>query len=209
MCFVFAFVCVATIGCQEEKSGTEIFPPVHQVFRAFELCPWNNLKVVILGQDPYHDNGQAEGLCFSVGKGIKIPSSLRNMYKEAGTDFGMKMPSHGSLVDWGKQGVLLLNTVLTVKAHKANSHSKFGWQQFTDAVISKISRSHDGVVFIFWGKQAQKKSVLIDKSKHKIIESAHPSGLSASRGFYGSKPYTKANQLLEKLGKSPIDWTIR
>ena len=181
------------------------------VFAAFALCQWEDLRVVILGQDPYHDDGQAEGLCFSVPQGIKIPSSLRNIYKEAASDLGVShfgKPNHGDLKAWAKQGVLLLNTVLTVQAHKANSHSKFGWQKFTDSVIKTISKKHDGVVFIFWGKQAQKKETLIDTSKHRIIKSAHPSGLSAHRGFYGSKPFSKTNQLLAEMGKPPIDWRL-
>eukprot|EP01084_Bolivina_argentea_P029326 54422_1 len=193
---------------KEQSKGVEIFPPLKMVFRAFDLCQWNDLKAVILGQDPYHDNKQAEGLCFSVPKGVKIPSSLRNMMKEATSDIQFENPGHGSLIQWGEQGVLLLNTVLTVQAHKANSHKKFGWQTFTDAVIKTISQKHDGVVFILWGKQAQKKIKLIDVKKHKVIESPHPSGLSAHRGFYGSKPYSKCNAYLKELGKDPIDWQI-
>jgi len=142
-----------------------IFPPVNQVFRAFELCPWDKLKVVLIGQDPYHDVNQAEGLCFSVRKGVAIPSSLKNIYKEAADDVNFTIPKHGSLVEWGLQGVLLLNTVLTVQAHKANSHKAFGWTKFTDAVIRLISAKHDGVVFICWGKQAEDKSKMIDKKK--------------------------------------------
>lgn len=192
----------------EEKKGTQIFPPSQMVFRAFELCPWDQLKVVILGQDPYHDDGQAEGICFSVQKGIKIPPSLRNMYKEAAEDVGFQHPNHGSLIQWGKQGILLLNTVLTVKAHNANSHKKFGWTEFTDAVIQTISRKHEGVVFVLWGGQAKKKKKMINTSKHKIIESGHPSPLSAYRGFFGSKPYSKCNRLLKAMGKKEIDWQI-
>jgi len=192
----------------EQNRGIEIFPPLKMVFRAFEVCPWNELKVVLLGQDPYHDDNQAEGLCFSVQKGIKIPSSLKNMMKEATDDVGFKNPGHGSLIQWGEQGVLLLNTVLTVQAHKANSHKKFGWTKFTDAVIKIISEKHDGVVFILWGKQAQNKKKIINTKKHKIVESAHPSGLSAHRGFYGSKPYSKCNAFLKELGKQPINWQI-
>ena len=192
----------------ENEAGKEIFPPLKMTFRAFELTPWDNLKCVIVGQDPYHDDNQAEGLCFSVQKGIKIPSSLRNMMKEATSDFGFVNPGHGSLIQWGEQGVLLLNTVLTVEAHKANSHKKFGWQEFTDAVIKCISDKHDGVVFILWGGQAKKKKKIINMNKHKIVESAHPSGLSASRGFYGSKPYSKTNAFLKELGKTEINWQI-
>lgn len=196
----------------EHKKGKEIFPPLAMTFKAFDLCPWDNLKCVIVGQDPYHDDNQAEGLCFSVQKGIKIPSSLRNMFKEATNDDGLSpsfvKPSHGSLIKWGEQGVLLLNTVLTVEAHKANSHKKYGWQEFTDAVIKVISDKHPGVVFILWGGQARKKKKIINTGKHKIVESAHPSGLSASRGFYGSKPYSKTNAFLKELGKTEIDWQI-
>ena len=192
-----------------EDSGKTIYPPVNEVFAAFDYCPFNILKCVIIGQDPYHDVGQAEGLCFSVKKGIKIPSSLRNIFKEAlNDDIKFIKPNHGSLINWAKEGILLLNTVLTVEAHKANSHKKFGWQIFTDNIIKLISNKHDGCIFILWGKQAQKKSILINKIKHKIISSAHPSGLSASRGFYGSKPYSKTNKLLIKMGKQPINWLI-
>jgi len=196
------------LAVEEKKKGAQIFPPPQMVFRAFELCPWDQLKVVILGQDPYHDDHQAEGVCFSVQKGVKIPPSLRNMYKEAVSDIGFEHPGHGSLIQWGKQGILLLNTVLTVTAHKANSHKKWGWTTFTDAVIQAISRQHDGVVFVLWGKQAQKKKEMINNTKHKIIQSAHPSPLSASRGFFGSKPYSKCNQLLKAMGKTEIDWQI-
>ena len=192
----------------ERRRGVEIFPPLHLVFRAFEICGWDGLRAVLVGQDPYHDDGQAEGLCFSVQKGVKMPSSLRNMMKEATQDVGFAQPGHGSLVQWGRQGVLLLNTVLTVRAHKANSHKKYGWTTFTDRVIQVISARHPGVVFILWGKQAQKKKAMIDTTKHKIIESAHPSGLSAHRGFFGSKPYSKCNALLKELGKEPIKWQI-
>jgi len=193
---------------KEEKKGVEIFPPVHKVFAAFQLCPWDKLKVVILGQDPYNDNGQAEGLCFSVPRGIAVPSSLKNIYKEAASDVKLVIPNHGSLIEWGQRGVLLLNTVLTVQAHKANSHKNSGWTKFTDAVIQEISKKHDGVVFILWGKQAQAKGKMIDKKKHRIVESPHPSGLSANRGFFGSKCFSKTNKFLQELGKDPIDWQI-
>eukprot|EP00484_Ammonia_sp_Unknown_P030194 CAMPEP_0197029908 /NCGR_PEP_ID=MMETSP1384-20130603/9251_1 /TAXON_ID=29189 /ORGANISM="Ammonia sp." /LENGTH=347 /DNA_ID=CAMNT_0042459155 /DNA_START=136 /DNA_END=1179 /DNA_ORIENTATION=- len=189
-----------------QKSKVEIFPPLQHTFRAFEFCPWDQLKVVLLGQDPYHDDGQAEGLCFSVPSGIKVPSSLKNMMKEAKTDVDFVDPGHGSLVKWAEQGVLLLNTVLTVQAHKANSHKDFGWQQFTDAVIKAVSEKHDGVVFILWGGQAKKKKKMINTKKHKVVESAHPSGLSAHRGFFGSKPYSKTNAFLKELGKEEINW---
>jgi len=191
-----------------EQSGVQIFPPTKQVFRCFELCPFDNLKAVIIGQDPYHDNGQAEGLCFSVTRGIRLPSSLNNIYAEAKSDVAFQPPGHGSLVHWAMQGVLLLNTALTVQAHQANSHSRFGWHEFTDAVIKAISKHHNGVVFILWGKEAQKKIAFIDQSKHKIVQSPHPSGLSASRGFFGSKPFSKTNALLQKMNRPIIDWQI-
>lgn len=195
---------------EEVNKGVTIYPPPHQVYRAFELCPWSNLKVVLLGQDPYHGPGQAEGLCFSVQKGLKkLPPSLKNMYKEAVTDVGLQMPNHGSLVQWGKQGVLMLNTVLTVKKKTANSHKKFGWQKFTDAVIKLISREQEGVVFILWGGQAKKKAKFIDKTRHRIVQMTHPSPLGANKGgWWGTKPYGKTNDFLKELGKEPIDWTI-
>jgi uracil-DNA glycosylase len=221
----------------EESAGHTIYPPKEQVFRAFSLCKWNDLRVVTMGQDPYHDVGQAEGLCFSVPRGIGVPSSLRNVYKEAAADLNAPeaddsasasssassavsatskakpskpwvAPTHGNLEHWARNGVLLLNAVLTVQAHKANSHKKFGWMDFTNAVIKRISEEHSGVVFILWGKQAQEKEKLIDKSKHKIVKSAHPSGLSAHRGFYGSRPFSKTNKLLAEMGKEAIDWTL-
>jgi len=193
----------------EVKKGQKIYPPPQQVYRAFELCPWEDLKVVLLGQDPYHGPGQAEGLCFSVQKGQKLPPSLRNMYKEAVTDVGLKMPNHGSLVQWAQQGVLMLNTVLTVQHKSANSHKKFGWTQFTDAVIKLISREHEGVVFILWGGQAKKKEKFIDQSRHRIVKMTHPSPLGANKGgWWGSKPYSKTNDFLKELGKEPIYWTI-
>jgi len=193
----------------EESRGATIFPRVQNVFRAFELCPWSNLKVVLIGQDPYHDDGQAEGLCFSVPPTQKIPSSLRNMYKEACDDVKITMPKHGNLVQWATQGILLLNTVLTVRAHNANSHHAFGWLEFTDNVIKIISREHSGVVFILWGNQAHLKEKMINLSKHRVVKSVHPSGLSASKGFFGSKPYSKTNKLLKDLGKPIINWQIK
>jgi len=195
---------------KEEQSGATIFPPAPEVYAAFSLCPWNKLKLVILGQDPYHNVGQAEGLCFSVKKTLKkLPPSLKNMYKEAESDLDdFKHPGHGSLKEWANQGILLLNTGLTVRAHQANSHKKYGWLKFTDSVINLINKDHEGVVFLLWGGQAKKKVKMINKDKHKIVESAHPSPLSAYRGFFGSKPYTKVNKCLEELGKEPIDWNI-
>lgn len=194
----------------EEEKNKIVYPPKEHIFRAFELTPWSKLKVVILGQDPYHDTGQAEGLCFSVARGIAKPSSLRNIFKEISSDIGpsFKVPQHGSLVKWAEQGVLLLNTTLTVEAHKANSHKDFGWQTFTDRVIQVISKEHEGVVFLLWGNHARRKAALIDAAKHHILESVHPSGLSAHRGFFGCSHFTKTNQILEADRKEPIDWTI-
>ena len=163
---------------------------------------------MILGQDPYHGPGQANGLCFSVERDIKIPPSLRNIYKELHADMGCPIPTHGDLSAWAKQGVLLLNAMLTVRAHEAGSHQKLGWQNYTDAVIKAVSDHSEGVVFILWGNFAQGKEGLIDGSKHKIIKSVHPSPLSASRGFHGSKPFSKTNAYLESRGRAPIEWGI-
>lgn len=197
---------------QSQVDGkVKVFPPRHQIFRALELCPFEDLKVVILGQDPYHDDGQAEGLCFSVPVGQKIPSSLNNIYKELKDDLGANKftkPSHGNLVKWAQQGILLLNTGLTVEAHKPNSHKACGWFNFTDAIIKAISKDCRNVVFLLWGAHAQAKEKLIDASRHHILKAAHPSGLSASRGFYGCKHFSKTNTLLEKDGKKAIDWQV-
>lgn len=198
-----------TLEKEEKANGVQIYPVIEHVFRAFSLCSWSALKVVILGQDPYHGPKQAEGLCFSVQKGVRLPSSLRNIFKEAATDVGFVHPGHGSLTEWATQGILLLNTVLTVRAGSANSHKKYGWQKFTDAVIQCISKKkrEKGCVFILWGKQSQKKLKMIDVNKHRIIQSVHPSGLSAHRGFFGSKPFSKTNKFLKEMGyETSIDW---
>lgn len=194
----------------EWKGSTPIFPPPGSIFRAFNATPLDRVKVVILGQDPYHDVGQAMGLCFSVPQGQKVPSSLQNMYKELKSDLGsFTPPPHGNLEKWAHQGVFLLNTVLTVRAHQANSHAKKGWEVFTDAAIRAISATAaDGVVFLLWGKQAQDKQGLIDKKRHHVLAAPHPSGLSAHRGFYGCKHFSQCNELLRKGGKQPIDWQI-
>lgn len=194
---------------EQEAQRKTIFPPKDLIFNAFELTPWESVKVVILGQDPYHDVGQAQGLCFSVPKGIAKPSSLQNIFKEIRQDLGEEnfaIPSHGNLSSWAEQGVLLLNTVLTVRAHEANSHKDFGWQRFTDAVIAKINSEKSGVIFVLWGKQAQLKSKMIDSSKHHILSSAHPSGLSAHRGFFGCKHFSKVNEILLREAKGSINW---
>ncbi|KAK8808687.1 hypothetical protein WA588_004332, partial [Blastocystis sp. NMH] len=192
----------------EEKSGKKIFPPRQEVFNAFIHCKWENVKVVILGQDPYHDDRQAHGLCFSVNKGIAIPPSLRNIYKEIENDLGIKPPTHGNLLHWADQGVLLLNTVLTVRAHEANSHKKQGWETFTDAVIKEINDKKSHVVFILWGNPAQTKGRIVNRSKHLVLESVHPSPLSANKGatFFNHHHFSQANAYLKEHGMEPIDW---
>ncbi|HIV81612.1 MAG TPA: uracil-DNA glycosylase [Candidatus Salinicoccus merdavium] len=187
------------------KKG-RVFPPREEIYTAFELTSFENVRVVILGQDPYHGEGQSHGLAFSVNEGIKIPPSLRNMYKELEDDLNI-VRTGGSLKDWASQGVLLLNTVLTVDAHEANSHRGLGWERFTDSVIETVSEELDNVVFILWGKPAQKKETLIDTSKHLVIKSVHPSPLSAYRGFFGSKPYSRTNEYLKENGRAMVDWS--
>ncbi len=194
----------------EKQAGKTIYPPGPLIFNAFNQTPFNNLKVVILGQDPYHGKGQAHGLSFSVQPGIKPPPSLVNIFKELKTDIGIDMPdNYGDLTAWAQQGVLLLNGALTVRDGEPFSHAKFGWAQFTDAVIEKISDEKEHIIFILWGKFAQDKKVLIDEGKHFILQSAHPSPLSAHRGFLGCKHFSKTNELLVKIKKQPIDWTIK
>ena len=190
----------------DEMAKNSVYPPCENIFSAFKLTSYDSIKVLLLGQDPYHDEGQAHGLCFSVRRGVKIPPSLRNIYKELRSDLGVPVPSHGFLEDWAKQGVLMLNTSLTVRAHSPGSHSKAGWEHFTDAVIEAVNRKTSPVVFVLWGAPAMKKARLIDESRHFIVSSAHPSPLSASRGFLGSKPFSKINSLLEKSGLGAIDW---
>jgi uracil-DNA glycosylase len=193
----------------EQAAGQIVYPKNADIFNAFNTTHFNNLKVVILGQDPYHGAHQAHGLSFSVQKGIAIPRSLGNIYKELQTDIpGFKTPSHGNLEEWAKQGVLLLNATLTVRAGNAGSHQKKGWEEFTDEVIKTISDKKEGIVFILWGAFAQSKAVLIDEKKHFILKSPHPSPFSADRGFFGSKPFSKTNDILTKEGKEPIDWQI-
>ncbi|KAL3502161.1 hypothetical protein ACH5RR_036610 [Cinchona calisaya] len=191
-----------------QRSGVPIYPPQHLIFNALNTTPFDRVKVVIIGQDPYHGPGQAMGLSFSVPEGVKVPSSLVNIYKELQKDLGCSIPSHGNLERWAVQGVLLLNAVLTVKQHQANSHANKGWEQFTDSVIRTISQEKKGVVFLLWGNYAQAKARLIDETKHHILKSAHPSGLSANRGFFGCRHFSKTNQILEKMGISPIIWQL-
>lgn len=192
----------------EERSKYRIFPPGSQIFNAFNHTPFQNVKVVILGQDPYHGPGQAHGLCFSVPEGIPQPPSLVNIFKEINSDLGLAIPKHGNLEKWAKQGVLLLNATLTVRAHQAGSHQNRGWEQFTDAAIMALSNGRQGIVFMLWGSYAQAKARIIDKTKHHILTAPHPSPLSVYRGFSGCKHFSKANQLLEEEGFSPIDWNL-
>lgn len=193
--------------CEERRKG-KVYPPADQVFTWTQTCKITDVKVVILGQDPYHGDGQAHGLCFSVPRGIQPPPSLGNMYKELSADIeGFTHPGHGTLTGWAKQGVLLLNACLTVRAHQANSHAGKGWEQFTDATIKWLNANTSGTVFLLWGAYAQKKGACIDKKKHHVLKSVHPSPLSAHRGFLGCKHFSQCNTLLKKSGKSPIDWT--
>lgn len=187
---------------------TLVFPPSGDIFNAFHLTPMENVKVVILGQDPYHDVGQAHGLCFSVKPDVDIPPSLVNIYKELQDDMGIEPPNHGYLEAWAKQGVLLLNTVLTVQAHKPMSHRGIGWEQFTDAALKKLNEVDRPIVFILWGKPAQQKKSLLNNQNHLILEAPHPSPLAAYRGFFGSKPFSKTNAFLQEHGVEPIDWRI-
>lgn len=193
---------------QEEYEKKTVFPDMDNLWNAFHLTSFEDVKVVIVGQDPYHGQGQAHGLCFSVQDGVKLPPSLRNMLKELQTDLGCEIPNHGNLTKWAVQGVLLLNTVLTVRQGEANSHKGQGWEQFTDTVIQKLSERKKPIVFVLWGKPAQQKRALIDSSRHVIIETTHPSPLSAYRGFFGSKPYSKINENLQRLGHNPIDFCL-
>lgn len=192
---------------KEYKTYT-VYPNPYDIFNALKFTPYSEVKVVILGQDPYHGPNQAHGLSFSVQPGVEIPPSLQNIYKELNDDLGVPIPNHGCLEEWAKQGVLLLNASLTVRAGMPASHSRIGWETFTDAVIKKLNDRQDQVVFILWGNYARSKKSMIDPKKHKIIESPHPSPLSAHRGFFGSKPFSKANQFLIEIGKEPIDWSL-
>jgi uracil-DNA glycosylase len=191
---------------KDEYQSQMVFPPGKDIFNAFNLCPLDQVKVVILGQDPYHGSGQAHGLSFSVKPGIPFPPSLLNIFKEIKTDLSVDMPPNGDLTRWANQGVFLLNATLTVRAHEAGSHQGKGWEEFTDGVIEVINRTQSNVVFMLWGSFAQKKSVLIDTSKHLILKAPHPSPLSSYRGFFGSKHFSKANEYLEANGKALIKW---
>ena len=191
---------------EEAYASSICFPPKEKIFKAFALCGPKDVKVVILGQDPYHGAGEAHGLAFSVRQGIKTPPSLRNIFKELESEFGIDLTRTTDLTAWAEQGVFLLNSVLTVEKDKAGSHSKWGWEEFTNSVISFISKGNEHVVFVLWGDYARKKKSLIDLSKHVVIESAHPSPLSSYRGFFGSKPFSKVNERLSSWGKEEIKW---
>ena len=190
---------------QEDQQG-RVYPPGRLIFNAFDQCPFDKVKVVIIGQDPYHEPGQAQGLCFSVPDGVQIPPSLINIYKEIEDDLGVKCPPSGDLTRWARQGVLLLNATLTVREHQAGSHQRRGWEQFTDAVIATLSRERDGLVFLLWGSYAQSKRMLIDSSRHLVLQSPHPSPLSAHRGFFGNHHFSQANAWLQSHGQQPILW---
>ena len=191
---------------KSEYETQKVFPPGKQIFLAFEHTPFDEVKVVIIGQDPYHGQGQANGLCFSVADGIKQPPSLKNIFKELHFDLGKTIPESGNLEHWAEQGVLLLNATLTVRASQAGSHQNKGWEEFTDAVIQKLSDQKENLVFILWGAYAQKKGSVINPEKHFIIKSAHPSPFSAHNGFFGSQPFSKTNSYLKSIGKNEINW---
>ena len=193
---------------KNEYATRQIFPPADDIFNAFHLTPLHEVKVVILGQEPYHNDGQAHGLCFSVKPDVEIPPSLVNIYQELHDDLGCYIPNNGYLTKWAKQGVLMLNTVLTVRAHQANSHRGMGWEQFTDAAIRILNEQDRPIVFILWGSPAQKKAQMLNNPKHLILKAPHPSPLSAYRGFFGSRPFSQTNEFLVRNGLEPIDWQI-
>lgn len=191
---------------RHEYQQGRVYPPGRLIFNAFDQCPFDRVKVVIIGQDPYHEPGQAQGLCFSVPDGVIIPPSLANIYKEIEDDLGVKCPCSGDLTRWAQQGVLLLNATLTVREHQAGSHQRRGWEQFTDAVIATLNRERSGLVFLLWGSYAQSKRMLIDASRHLVLQSPHPSPLSAHRGFFGNHHFSQANAWLQAHGQQPIAW---
>jgi uracil-DNA glycosylase len=194
---------------KENKQNKQIFPNGSDYFAALNLTPFDQVKVVILGQDPYHGEGQAHGLCFSVQKGVRFPPSLKNIFKELKNDLGIEIPKHGCLTSWAEQGVLLLNSVLTVEEGKAASHQGQGWEKFTNRIIEHLNKEKENIVFVLWGSYAQKKGAFIDRNKHFVIESPHPSPLSAHRGFFGTKPFSKINDYLKEHGELEINWQIQ
>ena len=189
-----------------EYATTTVYPPGKEIFAAFDACPFDSVRVVILGQDPYHEPGQAHGLCFSVNDGVAHPPSLVNIFKEIASDLGKPMPASGNLMRWAQQGVLLLNATLTVRAHQAGSHQNKGWETFTDAVIHRLAEEREHIVFILWGSYAQRKGAFIDRNRHLVLQSPHPSPLSAYRGFFGNGHFSRANAYLEQHGCEPINW---
>lgn len=191
---------------RHEYATTRVYPPGSQMFAAFDACPFDKVKVVILGQDPYHESGQAHGLCFSVNDGVPFPPSLQNIFKEIHDDIGTPVPMSGDLTRWANQGVLLLNATLTVRAHQAGSHQNKGWEQFTDAVIHRLAQERENLVFILWGSYAQRKGEFIDRSRHLVLQSPHPSPLSAHRGFFGNRHFSRTNEYLTAHGIEPILW---
>ncbi len=191
---------------RREYASRIIYPKGRNIFRAFDKCPFDRLKVVIIGQDPYHGDGQANGLCFSVNDGVPFPPSLRNIFTEISRDTGAGVPASGNLDRWAEQGVLLLNAVLTVRAHEAASHSGRGWEQFTDAVVRAISERRDGIVYMLWGNYAQRKGAMVDPTRNLVLKCAHPSPLSANNGFFGCRHFSRANEYLSAIGKTPIEW---
>lgn len=199
------FVNLTNFVRQEYRTAT-CYPPGKLIFNAFNLCPFDKVKVVIIGQDPYHGPGQAHGLCFSVNDGVPFPPSLQNIFKEIQADLGTPIPQSGNLTRWAEQGVLLLNATLTVRAHQAGSHQRQGWEEFTDAAIKALAEEREHLVFILWGSYAQKKGAFIDRSRHLVLASAHPSPLSAYHGFFGNKHFSLANAYLEQHGETPIKW---
>ncbi|WAT14926.1 uracil-DNA glycosylase [Xanthomonas fragariae] len=193
---------------QRKAAGARVFPPGPQIFAAFDATPFEQVKVVILGQDPYHGEGQAHGLCFSVLPGVPVPPSLLNIYKEIQDDLGIARPDHGYLMPWARQGVLLLNAVLTVERGRAGAHQNKGWEGFTEHVVETLNREREGVVFLLWGSYAQSKGKVIDQVRHRVLKAPHPSPLSAHRGFLGCQHFSKANEHLQRRGVSPIDWSL-
>jgi uracil-DNA glycosylase len=193
---------------EEKKNGAVIYPPGPLIFNAFNTTPFDAVKVVILGQDPYHGPGQAHGLCFSVQPGVKPPPSLVNIFKELRDDLGLPIPDHGNLEAWARQGVLLLNACLTVRAGQPGSHHGKGWEQFTNAAVRKLNDEKEGLVFLLWGRPAQEKGQIIDAKRHHVLKAAHPSPFSADRGFFGSRPFSRTNHILAKAGETPIDWRL-
>ncbi|MDE6368852.1 MAG: uracil-DNA glycosylase [Muribaculaceae bacterium] len=191
---------------RERYRSTTVYPPAGKIFAAFDACPFDKVKVVILGQDPYHGPGQANGLCFSVSPGIELPPSLVNIFKEVSTDLSKPMPSDGNLERWARQGVLLLNATLTVEAHRAGSHQGQGWEEFTDAAVRKLAEEREGLVFMLWGSYAIRKGAFIDRNRHLVLTAPHPSPLSAYRGFFGCRHFSQANQWLIAHGQQPIEW---